>query len=529
MTETYVVIGPPGTGKTTWASRQVKAAVDKHGPQGAIVCSLTKAAAAEAAGRETGLDPDMVGTLHSFAYRISSERKVFSAKHVDPFNNAAGMLHLTESYIKTGKAESDGDRAFSMVDIHRARCTPESMWGVRERKFRSLFKDYCYNEELLSFTDMIELALDEMPIAPNSPAVIIVDEAQDCNTLEWKLINSWGLRADKLIIVGDHYQSLYGWRGSDVSPLMDTKPFATLSQSYRVPKAVHQYACGIIKKMGREVPDYKPRDADGLVRRIGSTYQDPGSIAKLVADHVQDGRTLMILASCDYMLKGIVRWLRDQGYPYHNPYALGRWSPLKAVNRFHASSNPKTTTDRLVAFLAPKYREDEFWGIADLKAFAPLLKVGGVMKRGSKKAIEELKADTQYVTREDVATLMKRYFEPVTIKCLAKVDPNWLRANSTAAKQLALEYPVKIYNKSGIDGLTNTPLIIVGTIHSVKGGQADSVLLFPDLSREGMETMGMPGWEGRDAIHRLFYVGATRAREELYLGEPTKGWNSYTW
>ena len=64
--------------------------------------------------------------------------------------------------------------------------------------------------------------------------------------------------------------------------------------------------------------------------------------------------------------------------------------------------------------------------------------------------------------------------------------------------------------------------MIVGTIHSVKGGEADVVYLFPDLSQAGAaqyERSGAP----HDSVIRLFYVGATRARETLYICQRETG------
>jgi superfamily I DNA/RNA helicase len=68
--------------------------------------------------------------------------------------------------------------------------------------------------------------------------------------------------------------------------------------------------------------------------------------------------------------------------------------------------------------------------------------------------------------------------------------------------------------------LLERPQVIVGTIHSVKGGEADVVILFPDLSQAGdaaYQRYGPP----RDAVIRTFYVGMTRAREALYLADRT--------
>ena len=62
------------------------------------------------------------------------------------------------------------------------------------------------------------------------------------------------------------------------------------------------------------------------------------------------------------------------------------------------------------------------------------------------------------------------------------------------------------------------PRVIIGTIHSVKGGQADVVLVLPDVSRP---SWGWLPWRRiSDEVRRLLYVAFTRAREELVLLDP---------
>ena len=72
--------------------------------------------------------------------------------------------------------------------------------------------------------------------------------------------------------------------------------------------------------------------------------------------------------------------------------------------------------------------------------------------------------------------------------------------------------------RHGREGLTEEPRIILGTIHSVKGGEADVVVLWPDLSAAGALEYGRAG-NSRDSVIRQFYVGMTRAREVLYIGQ----------
>ena len=65
--------------------------------------------------------------------------------------------------------------------------------------------------------------------------------------------------------------------------------------------------------------------------------------------------------------------------------------------------------------------------------------------------------------------------------------------------------------------LSGDPTVHIDTIHGAKGGEADNVVLLTDLTRATEE-----GYEKRpDAETRVFYVGATRAKKNLYVIAPT--------
>src|SRR5450756_291059 len=79
-----------------------------------------------------------------------------------------------------------------------------------------------------------------------------------------------------------------------------------------------------------------------------------------------------------------------------------------------------------------------------------------------------------------------------------------------------VQFPVAVALAGGPRALEESPRVIVGTIHSVKGGEADVVFLFPDLSKAGDAAYLRHGPE-RDSVIRLLYVGMTRARHTLYI------------
>ena len=80
-----------------------------------------------------------------------------------------------------------------------------------------------------------------------------------------------------------------------------------------------------------------------------------------------------------------------------------------------------------------------------------------------------------------------------------------------------MSYPVRVAERRGVAALLETPRVVVGTIHSVKGAEADEVVLLPDLSRVGAEAYEGRGLGGKDSVLRTFYFGITRAKRRLVL------------
>ena len=64
--------------------------------------------------------------------------------------------------------------------------------------------------------------------------------------------------------------------------------------------------------------------------------------------------------------------------------------------------------------------------------------------------------------------------------------------------------------------LNKPPRILLSTIHGVKGGEADNVVLLTDLSKSTQKNMD----RYPDDENRLFYVGATRTKDHLHIIKP---------
>jgi ATP-dependent exoDNAse (exonuclease V) beta subunit len=69
---------------------------------------------------------------------------------------------------------------------------------------------------------------------------------------------------------------------------------------------------------------------------------------------------------------------------------------------------------------------------------------------------------------------------------------------------------------SNKEKITQTPRITLSTIHGAKGGEADNVLLLPDITKSAADHNDI----NPDELHRLFYVAVTRAKKSLHILEP---------
>jgi superfamily I DNA/RNA helicase len=64
--------------------------------------------------------------------------------------------------------------------------------------------------------------------------------------------------------------------------------------------------------------------------------------------------------------------------------------------------------------------------------------------------------------------------------------------------------------------ISQNPRITLSTIHGAKGGEADNVLLLPDITKSAADHDDI----NPDELHRLFYVAVTRAKKSLHILEP---------
>src|SRR5690554_2761773 len=152
------------------------------------------------------------------------------------------------------------------------------------------------------------------------------------------LARMWARHLEQAVFAGDEDQTIYTFKGANPRALttLEYDHIRVLSQSFRVPAAVHQLAQRITGRISDRYPaEYHPREgAEGAVLReppTGVRQRNPRGLARIIGE--TEG-SVMVLASTNAGLNNTIAELLGAGIPFHNPYRVEQtvWNPLQAAN-----------------------------------------------------------------------------------------------------------------------------------------------------------------------------------------------------
>ena len=477
-----IILGPPGTGKTTTLINIVEEAL-ANGIKPEQVCYLafTRRAAKEAVDRcieKFGInrgDLPYFRTIHSLCFqRLNMGREqVVQKKHLIGLGDDLGIdIRCKGSFEEGGIWGSTvGDRIVYLENLSRiTQHTLQETWehddadGVYFEELETFAREYKRfksDHDLLDFTDMLEMFSREL--VP-SFKILIVDEAQDLSSLQWGIIEQLNHKTEVAYVAGDDDQSIYGWAGADIPRFIRLQgSVRVLDQSYRLPQAVYELASGIQKSITESRPkSFVPTSRQGRV-----------SWSNDIEEVDMSSGTWLLLARNTYQLREYESLCTRRGIPHETNYTKKyRERTVKAIR------------------LWTKLTRGDFITGSETKVLRDYIDIKGEYK-------EKNQYDLSY---------FKQYGGITT-------DAIWHEA-LTGISELEREFWISCL-RAGED-IIKTPRIRISTIHGAKGAEAENVLLLSDISYKAWERYQ----ENPDDEHRVFYVGVTRAKESLTIISP---------
>jgi len=486
-----IVLGPPGTGKTTTLLKKVDSYLKNTDPDKIGYFAFTQKAAHEARDRAikqfnlTEDDLPYFRTLHSLAFRKLGLKKdqVMQPRHYKDLGKKLGFPVTYADYQEDqgGIFTSDSEylRIIQLAQLRNI--TPEQQFDLAEHtqdlerdQLRIIHNELArYKKEynLIDFNDMI-LNFIKSDLSPKFD-VVFIDEAQDLSLMQWDMARSIWNRTTDAFIAGDDDQAIFRWAGADVDSFIALKgEYLPLTQSYRIPAKVHNLAMGIINKIRNRIDkNWEPKVNQGTLQR----HFDIESIDMSTGDW-------LVLSRTRHMLTDIEESLYRKGLYYSNRYKRSNEQDLHEAataweNGLKGQPLSYKQIINIAKFIGPKH-----WHAKKIQGMA----------KGAFYNIDQLVNDYGL-----------------------QVKTVWYEAFDNAG-QTKVNYLRKM-RKNG-EKLNEKPRIELSTIHAAKGGEATNVVLLTDLTENTMQSYE----RNPDDENRLFYVGATRTKENLHIIEPKK-------
>ncbi len=584
-----LILAGAGSGKTSTMTRRIAYLVDEKGvsPYNILAVTFTNKAAREMEERVEeilGSNSRMwIMTFHAACLRMlrmDGDRLGYTNSFAvyDPVDQKSIVKNLLKEYeidekkftpnsilsnISKAKEQEIGPREFE-----------ENAGDFRDETVAKVYRGY---ERILSRNnamDFDDLILNAVRLLKENPDVlekyqerfryIMVDEYQDTNQLQYKLISLLAKKYGNICVVGDDDQCIYQWRGADIRNILNfEKEFpkakvVKLEQNYRSTANILEAAHSVISNNKQRKRKKLWTDASQgekiQYHRLESDYREAGYIAQEIGYMVQQGenyRDFAILYRTNAQSRNFEDSLAQRRIPYRVIGGLRYYDRMEikdmiAYMRLVANPMDDIAFDRVVN--SPKrgigkatmdkiksvanYCEKSIFQYVESEAIADTL--SGKASRGMNEFLEiirEYSEEKENLRVSDIyeGLLIKTgYLKALEDQRTAEADgriENLMEFKSVIYEfenrdsKLELdEFLEKLALLSDVDNHdSEANAVTLMTMHSAKG------LEFPYVFMPGMEDGLFPSWRSRDSIsqmeeeRRLCYVGMTRAKRRLWM------------
>jgi len=394
---------------------------------------------------------------------------------------------------------------------------------------------------------------------------ILIDEYQDTNKAQYEVAKMLAATHHNICVVGDDAQSIYSFRGADISNILNFKedyPAATqvaLEQNYRSTKVILKCADSIIKQNKRQLDKTLWTENDiGKPITVLDNFNEREE-AQRVASHIQQlklreryqNHDFAVLYRTNYQSRVFEDALRKADIKYQlvggvSFYQRKEVKDVVAYLRLLVNTADEEALKRVInepargigdksidtLKSAARAQEKTLWEmLSDKDALADVYRPAQVRITDFKRVIEEARVQLASASIvETTRTLMektgyvKQFIEDNTKESLDRRQNVMELLNYIADYERSDETPTlsgflqEVSLVSDIDQMEdNAPKVTLMSIHASKG------LEFPVVFVVGLEEELFPiGGRGGEEVdleeeRRLFYVAITRAQKELFF------------
>lgn len=587
-----LVMAGAGSGKTRVLTHRIAYLIDEKevAPHNILAITFTNKAAREMKERVEQLvgpasEAMWVSTFHSMCVRIlrrDIERIGYERNFtiIDSSDQLTVMKQILKnlnidpkSYDPRAMINQISQAKNELITVEMYAENANSYYEQQVAKIYDAYQKMLRKNQALDFDDLIMQTIHLFQRVPEVLTYyqrrfqyIHVDEYQDTNHAQYMLVKQLASRFQNLCVVGDSDQSIYRWRGADITNILSFEkdyPNAKtilLEQNYRSTKTILDAANAVIdKNKGRKPKNLWTDNEEGnnityyqastereeamyIVEKIQDMFADkkysPADIAILYRTNAQSRAVedTLVKANISYQMIGGLRFYDRKEIKDIIAYLRLITNPDDDISFERIVNTPKrgigaTSIERLRAYATEN----------DISFFQAVHEIDNthVPKRAAQALykfvhqIDNLVQQQEFLTATDMVEQVLDVTEyEAALQAEGTLEAQSRMENLEEFKSVTQEFERVNEDRTLVNFLTDLALvadidsmdeeadmekITLMTLHSAKG------LEFPVVFLIGMEenlfphSRSLDDEEEMEEERRLCYVGITRAEEELYI------------
>ena len=574
--DALLILAGAGSGKTKTLTTRLAYLLDTIGipAESTLTLTFTNKAAAEMRYRALNLisnkdsAPPLLCTFHRFGllflkFHINKINRDSNFVLIDTDDKKKIIKNLNSNLPTNLLASEISKFKNNIISPNQAKETLRDPIHKEIAKIYEQYNTYLINNNMLDFDDLLLVTYEILDKDSSLCSeiskkynYIMVDEYQDTNELQYKLLQKLCKEHNNICVVGDDDQSIYGWRGANINNILDfTKQFKDaktirLEKNYRSTAQILDVANNLIsfntKRLGKNLVSVIGNGKDVEIIETLDERSEALSIAKKIKNIIKNGAKLeeiAILFRLNALSRSLEDGLRKENIPYKIIGAVrfyeraeikdilsyfrlivnmqDNFSFMRIINRPKRGIG-KVTQDKLEDFINKK-QVSIYTAIKQCKDEIGINKKHLDSIEGIFDIIDELKEALEHSTigfleafkdKIDILDTFNNTEDEIDRK--ANIDEfygffrDYILQNPTASLEDFLNDIA--LSSDGDNDVENA--ISCMSVHSSKG------LEFKYLFVVGLEEGFFPiisDTEGIEEERRLGYVAFTRAKSELYV------------